>query len=95
MKSLKCRGMSPFVKAGVLLVLDLKKGEGGKREKERNQGYVFCGLPNLLETACSCKLAESAPHTSVEDCNHSNTWSVQQKSNVARCCMEFLCLVLN
>lgn len=34
-KNLKCRGMSPFVKAGVLLVLDLKRKK--KREEEREK----------------------------------------------------------
>lgn len=99
MKSLKCRGMSQFVKVGILLVIHLKrKKKKRKRKKERKRGYVLCSLPSHFETACSWKLAESAPHSSVEDYNHSNTWSVQQrrdKSNLARCCMKFLCLVLN
>lgn len=36
-------------------------------------------MAGLFETACSCKLAESAPHLLEEGYNHSNTCSVQQR----------------
>lgn len=36
-------------------------------------------MPGLSETACSCKLAESAAHLLVEGYNHSNTCSAQQR----------------
>lgn len=61
--------MGPFVKAGVLLVLYLKR-ERKKRKEERSRGYVLGSMPGLFEIACSCKLAESAPHLLVEGYNH-------------------------
>jgi len=66
--------MSPFIKADVLLVLNFRRKI--KRGRKRETKLVFCGLPSLLETACSCKIAQSAAHSSVEDYNHSNTWSI-------------------
>lgn len=77
MKCVKYREMGPSVKAHVLLVLYLKR-ERKKKKEERSRVYVLCSMPRLSEIACSCKLAESAPHFLVEGYNHRNTCSVQQ-----------------
>lgn len=41
MKCVKCREMGPFVKAGVLLVLYLKR-KRKKREKKKEAEGMFC-----------------------------------------------------